>query len=128
MKRLIVLGLAVFLNACAGAPPAWWNPSGAYGNTAVSSPRTQTLQPSLPQQVSAEEEEPLPLEQSIEPADETYEELNLNPLSGEETPVAAAGAAQPQPQTAAQKRETPPAETEHLPADGSLPFPTVLEE
>ncbi len=128
MRLLIALGLAVFLSACAGAPPAWWNPSGAYGNATVSAPRQPAVRPSLPQQVSAEEEEPVPLEQSIEPAEDSYEELNLNPLSGEETPVAAPAASPAQAPAAAQK-EAPvaPAEPEDLPADGSLPFPTVLE-
>lgn len=82
----------------------------------------------MSQQVSAEEEEPLPLEQSIEPAQDSYEELNLNPLSGEETPVAApADLAEQTPAPAQEEKPTAPAETEHLPADGSLPFPTVLE-
>lgn len=86
------------------------------------------MRPSLPQQVSAEEEEPVPLEQSIEPAEDSYEELNLNPLSGEETPVAAPAASPAQaPVTAQQEKPVAPSEPEDLPADGSLPFPTVLE-
>lgn len=128
MRVLITLGFAVFLSACAGAPPAWWNPSGAYGDAELSAPQPAAVRTSLSQQVSAEEEEPLPLEQSIEPAQDSYEELNLNPLSGEETPVAApADLAEQTPAPAQEENPTAPAETEHLPADGSLPFPTVLE-
>ena len=128
MRVWITLGLAVFLSACAGAPPAWWNPSGAYGDAELSAPQPAAVRTSLSQQVSAEEEEPLPLEQSIEPAQDSYEELNLNPLSGEETPVAApADLAEQTPAPAQEEKPTAPAETEHLPADGSLPFPTVLE-
>lgn len=115
-----------FLCACAGNPPAWWNPSGTYGSQSAA---PASVKPSLPSAVTPEEEEPVPMEQSIEPAMESYEEMNLSPISDADTreepaPQApAAEAAEPEKDAAPAAPEV----KEELPADGSLPLPSVLE-
>lgn len=145
MKKLFFVFSLSFLCACAGNPPQWWNPSGAYGEAGVreaSSRATPAAKPSLSVQTTQEEEEPYPMEQSIEPVMESYEELSLSPLAP--TVDAADFPTQPEEATAAEAQtatpvqepaeESTPAQTpaveyepEHLPADGSLPPPSVLQ-
>ena len=78
MKRLtVLLFLSVFLAACAGNPPAWWNPANRYGQTATV---TQT-QPKTPvQKIVIQEEtmDPLP--------DDSYVEETIVPLPQEPEP------------------------------------------
>lgn len=128
MKTGFCLLSFCFLCACAGNPPAWWNPSGSYGAEKAA---PATARPSLPAVVTAEEEEPVPMEQSIEPAMDNYEEMNLSPLSeGEMQEETQEAPAAPEEQAAA-PTPPPPAVSagvkETLPEDGSLPAPTVLE-
>lgn len=138
MKKLFFVFSLSFLCACAGNPPQWWNPSGAYGEASIAETSAPSMaKPSLSvQQTTQEEEEPYPMEQSIEPVMESYEELSLSPLAPAvdaadfpaqqtETP-----AAEPQPAAPVQQAEPEPAyepEPENLPQDGSLPPPSVLE-
>lgn len=127
--------------ACAGNPPAWWNPSGVYDSSTAPQQQQAAVQPSLPPSAAAEEEEPYPAEQTIEPAMESYEELDLSPFAqtvevsaepmqstAQETQSAQASSAASQQETASSvQEELPPAEVEeNLPQDGSLPPPSVL--
>ena len=111
---LIMLGLC----ACAGNPPDWWNPSGTYGNAepakAISSQNV-----SKKQRVSRPAVQEIPVEESIETSVEEYEEISLNPMEQMEQSVSEESSEQADPMYAS--------EAEHLPADGSLPPPTVLE-
>lgn len=129
------------LCACAGNPPQWWNPSGAYGTeTAQQNSSSAPARPSLSAPVTTEQEEPYPIEQTIEPAMESYEELNLSPLGFEQEAgeiVLPAPDAAPQPDTegpvqseeesAADEPVVPVQPEENLPPDGSLPPPSVLQ-
>ena len=137
VKHVVILFSCCVLGACAGNPPAWWNPSGTYS---TSQPAQQAAAPSLSAPVSAEEEEPYPAEQTIEPVMQSYEELDLSPFaqtvevsaSAEAEPAAAAAPSAPSTaEPSAQLPHTPaapvPEEEEELPADGSLPPPSVLQ-
>ena len=85
MKKVCVFILtSVFLSACAGNPPAWWNPrniqpgqtSGQQSQRAVSAaPRGETSS-KVPVNMNAEE--------LISVPDEGYEEMALTPLQDEE--------------------------------------------
>lgn len=131
MKPFAVVLFSVLCCACAGNPPAWWNPSGAYSaeEPSASVPR-QTAAVGAPAVPNAEAV--LPAEQTIDPVLDGYEELNLSPLEMTEEPASlpeerneetpAYSASSPQEPVSA------PVETEeHLPEDGSLPPPSVLE-
>lgn len=137
MKNLFIFVFLLSLCACAGNPPAWWNPSGTYGADPLPTRQTvRNTQPSLSSTVTAEEEEPM--EQTFDPAYDAYEEMRLTPLpetSGEEkadaqpTDVANENAEEldlghkpaPSAKVAEKLSESP------LPSDGSLPPPSVLE-
>ena len=71
MKRTIFLGLfTCFLTACAGNPPAWWNPNNRYGE---SQPKVTV------------KKAPVVQEQTIDTfADTSYEEEIIAPLPEEE--------------------------------------------
>ena len=69
--------LTSFLCACAGNPPAWWNPNNRYGSvddTATSAVVQQA--PQKPAEPTEEEMDSLP--------DTTYEEVTLTPMPDEE--------------------------------------------
>lgn len=140
MKNGFAFLMLLCLCACAGNPPQWWNPSGAYGaETAQQNSSSVPARPSLSAPVTTEQEEPYPMEQTIEPALESYEELNLSPLgveqeAGEIVPPAPAAAPQPDTEQAlpveepAADADTVPVQPEeNLPPDGSLPPPSVLQ-
>ncbi len=143
MKKFFFLFFSCFLSACAGTPPAWWNPSGSYGAERPDHPQqTASVATSLPAAVTAEEEEPYPIEQTIEPAMESYEELDLSPfaqtvevsaVAPEEAAPAAAEQtavleeASQRPVSAADDQPAVQESEEYLPADGSLPPPSVLQ-
>lgn len=137
MKLTACLALCVFLCACAGNPPAWWNPSGAYGGRDISAPSVSKPTPSPSGAVTAEEEEPFASEILLDPADENVEELRLSPLSGEiteEPVIQPAAAADEQTLLASEESASAPESSsvgepepeELLPEDGSLPPPSVL--
>lgn len=105
MRRIFFLLLAgSCLAACAGNPPAWWNPGNRYG---------QTEQPAsaaaVPAQPPARPAEPVVKEVNLDPLpDNSYEEEAISPLPEEEdTPTDAP--------------VTEPA------LDDSLPAPSILE-
>ena len=84
MKKIIIgLSVSFLLAACAGNPPAWWNPSNAYnGESQVrsSAPKTVKVAP------KSEEPNTPPAEENLTPLpDESYEEMILTPLQDEET-------------------------------------------
>ncbi|MBR2865779.1 MAG: hypothetical protein IKC13_05870 [Elusimicrobiaceae bacterium] len=143
----------IFLTACAGTPPAWWNPSGAYGgDQAVSRP-----QKAAPARVAVPESQPVeeePIEQHFEPAFEEYEEMRLTPLpetDGEqEGGLAVEQTPQSPTQSQTQEEDLPPSQEEldraqaqelnvgakAVPSSsdadpytsGALPPPSVLDE
>lgn len=90
--------LSCLLSACAGNPPAWWNPNNRYG-TAENQP--------VPQKKAAKKQVVV-REDTIDTFTEvSYEEEILEPLPEEEEPAAA---------------QVTPAQD-----SGELPSPSVLE-
>ena len=82
MKKIICVFVSAFLCACAGNPPAWWNPSGRYSQdaTEVNPSTSLTPQPSLtPQQTTPS----APAEETFTPEEAVFEEMNLTPPSAE---------------------------------------------
>ncbi len=94
--------LALFAAACAGNPPAWWNPNNRYGAADAASAQPTTKQKAVV--VTEEDIDPLP--------DTTYEELTLTPMPDEEGENASGAAA---------------SQNEALTPDGNLPVPSVLD-
>lgn len=83
-----ILAFAIFLTACAGNPPAWWNPSNAYssdGSSISSSSKGSSSSGTEETQPQFSEETPIPQEIDMAPLpDESYEEMILTPLQDEE--------------------------------------------
>lgn len=77
-KILFVLVAVCCLVACAGNPPAWWNPTGQ----PYPSAKTQKAATAKPAQVATHPA--VPAEQYLLVQDETYEEMTLTPLQDEE--------------------------------------------
>ena len=74
--------MSAFLAACAGNPPAWWNPRSTQpGQTSAKS--KVSVQPQRTR-VAADELVNMDAEEDIAVADETYEEMALTPLQDEE--------------------------------------------
>lgn len=75
-KCFIILLGGLWLAACAGNPPAWWNPAGrSYEPKAA----PKTVRPVV------QTRSPQPMEElDISLQDETYEEMTLTPLQDEE--------------------------------------------
>lgn len=116
MKHFYLSLVLVGLCGCAGNPPDWWNPSGAYGSA-------DSVRSNKPAAVSSDTkaratEVEIPAEERIEASVEEYEEINLNPLEQTET-VAEESSEQADPMYA-------PAE-EHTADTGALPPPSVLQ-
>jgi len=128
MRYFFLFGLSLGLCACAGNPPAWWNPSGAYGPTTTSSAisQKQTVNPAI----SSRKTEPeIPAEESIETSIDEYEELGLSD-TGEVEMSRQTHISQTEEHTTDTTEQADPMYApaeEHLPPDGSLPPPTVLE-
>lgn len=120
MKKVFVsLFLGLFLTACAGNPPAWWNPGNTYSSTGRQSVSEE--KPRTPQKTPVERVLPIPTEENISVADESYEEMILTPSAApvEEMPSSA-------------EEGTPSEEPEDAfdaPVSSSdrLPLPSVLE-
>lgn len=138
MKKVISsLFVFVFLTACSGNPPAWWNPGNVYSNIGRQSDSKES-QPSKSSSVSTSSFEVMeePQEESISVADESYEEMALTPLQDEENE-------QQSGDSSAQSVSNPEEDIPELgenPADedfsaqpatdtasGGLPLPSVLE-
>lgn len=116
MKKNLFLFLALGLlsAACAGNPPAWWNPSNAYSSGSSSARPVQTPSAgNITLAAPAQEETFIPQEETISTAlpDESYEEMILTPLQDEETENASGESS----------AQSSPSET------GLLPPPSVLE-
>lgn len=84
MKTIVFCFLvSFFMAACAGNPPAWWNPSNSYNGPSQvrgSAPKTVKVAP------NNGEQEITPAEENLTPLpDESYEEMILTPLQDEET-------------------------------------------
>lgn len=107
-KILFLTPVAFFLCACAGMPPAWWNPGNTYSSTSRQTvsdekPRERVITPSAIEQMPAEEK--------IAVQDESFEEMILTPLQDEET-----------------ENDTGESSAQSVPQEGSaLPPPSVLE-
>lgn len=135
MKLGFVLWMSVCFCACAGNPPAWWNPSGAYTQREVSASSLPRPTPSISAAATPEEEEPFASEILLDPSDENVEELRLSPVSGEvfseENPAAQPADSvfpeQKEKSSDAVQEASVPRQEERLPEDGSLPSPSVLE-
>ena len=106
MKRIFaILTAGMCLAACAGNPPAWWNPGNRYGQTAAQTTATPPT-PAVPVQKPAE---PVVTEVMLDPLpDNSYEEQSISPLPEEED-------------TPADTPVTEPA------LDQTLPAPSILE-
>ncbi len=101
MKKILCVSmLAGLLAACAGNPPAWWNPGNRYGQAQESAPADKPAAPVRKAVPLTEETEPLP--------DNSYEEEVIAPLPEEED-----------------MPTTTPAQEPAL--DTALPTPSVLE-
>lgn len=73
MKRLLMMGLvSVFMGACAGNPPAWWNPRQMQAQPAAA--------PAAEQTAADTTERAVPADEKILLQDESYEEMALTPL------------------------------------------------
>ncbi len=103
MKTIYMICAAVLVSACAGNPPAWWNPAGKYDNMSAGK---QTAQPATKKVIVIQEEalEPLP--------DNSYEEITLTPMPDEDNEDASGLAA---------------SQNEDLAPDDLLPLPSVLD-
>ena len=74
MKQISVCLLAFLLAACAGNPPAWWNPNNRYGSVEQNEAQ-RTVVPQTP----------VVMEESLDPLpDRSYEEEVITPLPDEE--------------------------------------------
>ena len=139
MKKLIFsLFILSFLTACAGNPPAWWNPGNVYSNMGRQNVSTEKQQRSQPTQedTSFKEAEETPSEVSISVADESYEEMALAPLQDEENEeVNGESSAQ---SVSNSEEDLPEMQTNNTDEDfsaessadattGGLPLPSVLE-
>lgn len=118
MKKIVFCFLvSFFMTACAGNPPAWWNPSNAYNGE----PQVRKTAPKTVKVVPQSEEQTLPpAEENLTPLpDESYEEMILTPLQDEET------------EDPANKTPEEPQNTMDITPSGSagsaLPPPSVLE-
>lgn len=135
MKNFFVLSIifcAFFLAACAGTPPAWWNPSGTYNSSHKQSTSQQVRAvPSGSVRVKTEEE--TPAEQDIDPTEDDYEEIALSPIDEQaEAKRLAEQSADTLPATSGQvqvpvDRSSPAPVKDNLPQDEELPLPSVLE-
>jgi len=107
MRKLLAMTLVCFLlAACAGAPPAWWNPGGVYSNQGIKTEKNS-------QQVAAPNAAPAqqPQEQTIVLQEDSYEEMTLTPLQDEEG-----------------ENESGDSSAESVqPPEDSLPAPSILE-
>lgn len=96
-----------FLGACAGNPPAWWNPNNRYGAAEQTSALTTPKK-----QVSQDNRSVVVTEENIDPIlDDSYEEITLTPMPDEDRENATGVAA---------------SQNEELLPDGVLPVPSVL--
>lgn len=105
MKRFLSIWAAsVCLVACAGDPPAWWNPGNRYGQAGQS-----TTQSTAPAQRVQKPAEPVVSEVALDPLpDNSYEEETISPLPEEEDMPAATPVTEPA-------------------LDETLPAPSILE-
>jgi len=82
MKHITYFFLLLFLCACAGNPPEWWNPSGRYNSApkTVPLPAPAVAPATLPQQRPASLAE---AEETFTPQEADFEEMDLEPTSNE---------------------------------------------
>ena len=79
MKKYIVCTVFLtILSACAGNPPAWWNPSGRYSTSPQRSSSVSTSEEISKDSVS------VPTQETLLPPDTDYEEMALSPIAAEE--------------------------------------------
>lgn len=94
------------MSACAGNPPAWWNPDNRYGGTGDRPAAAASKQAGTARKTA------VVTEQTIEALpDDSYEEITLTPMPDEDEETQA-GVAQP---------------AEPVSTDDSLPLPSVLD-
>ena len=81
-KTVLFILVSVFVTACAGNPPAWWNPRNMQPGQTTASPdrTTKTVRPAT----SAEVPVNMDAEELISVPDEGYEEMQLTPIQDEE--------------------------------------------
>ena len=107
MRLFSILSVCLLCIACAGTPPAWWNPSGKYTNTESASEHSASVKKITPVTYTQQE---IPTEEEIEPSLENYEEMKLDPLSETEG-----------------DDSYPADEPEDTSAEDELPLPSVLQ-
>lgn len=78
MKKIICVFVSVFLCACAGNPPAWWNPSGRYMQN--TQPNTTAAPTSIPATITPQKQSlATPAEETFTPEESSFEEMALTP-------------------------------------------------
>lgn len=108
MKKIYsLLFVSVMLTACAGNPPAWWNPRNLQPGQ-----QTATSQQGTPARQASQAEQDPQAEQTISLQDESFEEMALTPLQDEEQENATG--------------ESASQVTEETPEDGLIP--SILNE
>ena len=77
-----ILGICLFclgLAACAGNPPAWWNPGNIYSPQNKNNPTNAQINVA-----ASQHDTQTPIEQKIDVPNDDYEEMTLTPLQDEE--------------------------------------------
>lgn len=77
--------LLTMLTACAGNPPAWWNPSGRYSTPSQSSSSIVAAPVKTPTNTVSS-----PVPETFVPTDTEYEEMVLSPIAIDENVPASA--------------------------------------
>lgn len=133
MKQFSICILLVALAACAGNPPAWWNPSGTYDGKTPSATASSSKNITSVTTNRIAHTDLMPSEEDMEASfDDTFEEFNISPtdeMRQEQATASQAAESAQQPSATQEDTATKPTAPvkEHLPADGSLPVPSVLE-
>ncbi|MBR2081582.1 MAG: membrane lipoprotein lipid attachment site-containing protein [Elusimicrobiaceae bacterium] len=108
-KTVSLILLTVALTACAGNPPAWWNPNNRYG-TVEENGTVRNTGSKVP---AAKTRSVVIKEETIEPLpDSSYEEVTLTPMPDEDDENTTGVSA---------------SQNEELTPDNVLPVPSVLE-
>jgi len=80
MKKFLLLVLPIFICACAGNPPAWWNPSGKYQMPETHTATSDNIEsPSVDSTDSSIS--------TFTPVESVFEEMIIEPLPDESVEI-----------------------------------------